>query len=48
MKVEKPLYRLNDASCKFWLRVKRIFNEIGLRKLDGDDTGYYKIDGREI
>ena len=39
----KKLYGFNDASCKFWLRVKRIFNDIGLRKLDGDEAVYYKI-----
>ena len=36
-KFKKPLYGLNDASRKFWLRVKKIFKEIGLRKLDGDE-----------
>ena len=41
----KKLYGFNDASCKFWLRVKRIFNDIGLRKLDGDEAVYYKING---
>ena len=43
-KLKKPLYGPNDASRKFWLRVKRILNEIGLRKLDGDEAVYYKID----
>ena len=30
-KFKKPLYGLNDALWKFWLRVKKIFNEIGLK-----------------
>ena len=42
-KFKKPLYGLNDALRKFWLRVKKIFNEIGLRKLDGDEAVYYNI-----
>ena len=29
--MKKPLYRLNDASRKFWLGVKTTFKEIGLR-----------------
>ena len=37
--MKKPLYGLNDASRKFWLRVK----ELGLRKLDGDEAVYYKL-----
>ena len=39
---KKPFYGLNDASRKFWLRVKKKFNEIGLRKLDGDEAIYYE------
>ena len=39
-KLKKPLYGLNDASWKFWLRVKKIFKEIGLRRLDGDEAVY--------
>ena len=42
-KLKKPLYGLNDASRKFWLRVKNIFKKIGLRKLDGDEAVYYMI-----
>ena len=42
-KLKKPLYGLNDASRKFWLRVKSIFKELGLRKLDGDKAVYYKL-----
>ncbi len=43
LKLKKPLYGLNDASRKFWLRVKNIFKELGLRKLDGDKAVYYMI-----
>ena len=43
-KLKKPLYGLNDASRKFWLRVKSIFKELGLRKLDGNEAVYYKLD----
>ena len=30
-KLKKPLYGLNDASRKFWLRVKKVFEEIGMK-----------------
>ena len=42
-KLNKPLCRLSDASRKFWLRMKNIFKEIGLRKLSGDEAVYYKL-----
>ncbi len=42
-KLKKPLYGLNDASRKFWWRVKSIFKELGLRKLDGDEVVYHKL-----
>ena len=42
-KLKKPLYGLNDASRKFWLRVKNIFKKFCLRKLDGDEVVYYMI-----
>ena len=32
-KLKKPLYSLNNALRKFWLRVKTVFSKIGLRKL---------------
>ena len=43
-KLKKPLYGLNDASRKFWLRMKKIFQEIGLKRLDGDEALYYETD----
>ena len=41
-KLKKPLYGLNDASRKFWLRMKNIFQEMGMKRLDGDEALYYK------
>ena len=41
-KLKKTLYGLNDASRKFWLKVKAVFADFGLRKLDGDEALYYK------
>ena len=36
-KLKKPLYRLNDASRKVWLKVREVFGECGLKVLDGDE-----------
>ena len=41
-KLRKPLYGLNDASRKFWLKVKEVFRDFGLKKLVGDEALYYK------
>ena len=46
-KLKKPLYGLNDASRKFWLRVKELFAELGLQRLEGDEAVYYKKDKNE-
>merc|ERR1712030_168749 len=43
-RLKKPLYGLNDASRKFWLKVKQVFKNFGLKKLDGDEAMYYKHD----
>merc|ERR1711984_14279 len=43
-KLKKPLYGLNDASRKFWLKIKDVFKNFGLRKVDGDEALYYKQD----
>ena len=40
-KLNTPLYGLNDASRKFWLKVKEVFNECGLKILKGDEKFYY-------
>ena len=42
-KLKKPLYGLNDASRKFWLEVKNLFAEIGLKRLEGDEAVYYML-----
>ena len=39
--LRKPLYGLNDASRKFWLKVKEVFRDIGMKRLDGDEAFYY-------
>ena len=43
-KLKKPLYGLNDASCKFWLKVREVFDECKLRILDGDEAFYFRHD----
>ena len=47
-KLKKPLYGLNDASRKFWLRVKELFGELGLQRLEGDEAVYYRKDKNEL
>ena len=45
-RLKKPLYGLNDASRRFWLRLKELFKNEGLLTLPGDEAFYYKnIDG---
>ena len=43
-KLKKPLYGLNDASRKFWLKVREVFDECGLKILDGDEVFYCRHD----
>ena len=40
--LKKPLYGLNDASRKCWLKVREVFRDIGMKRLDGDKAFYYK------
>ena len=48
-KLKKPLYGLDDASRKFWIRVKEIFKQEGLENIDGDEAFYYKrVDGKLV
>ena len=43
----KPLYRLDDVSRKFWLRVKEILVTMGFKVMDGDEAFYFlHKDGR--
>ena len=37
-KLKKPLYGLNDASRKLWLKVREVFDECRLNILDGDNV----------
>ena len=42
--MKKLLYGLNGASKKFWFKVKVVFDECGLRILDGDEAFYFRHD----
>ena len=42
LKLKKPLYRLNNESCKFWLKVREVFDECKLGILDGDEAFYFR------
>ena len=46
-RLKKPLYGLDDASRKFWLRVKEVFLcELGLHTIHGDEAFYFSnVDG---
>ena len=41
-KLLKPLDGLDDASWKFWLKVKETLTELGLKTLPGDEGFYYE------
>ena len=45
--MNKPLYGLDDASRKFWLRVRDVFlNKLNLKTVEGDEAFYYhNLDG---
>ena len=40
-KLKKPLYGLDDASRKFWLKVKETLVSLGLKIMPGDEAFYY-------
>jgi hypothetical protein len=40
-KLVKPLYGLQDASRKFWLKVKKVLKKYGLLLVIGDEAFYY-------
>ena len=42
-KLKKSLYGLNDSSRKFLLKVKNLFTDIGLKRLEGDEAVYYML-----
>ena len=45
-RLKKPLYGLNDASRRFWLRVKEVFKEENMQTLPGDEAFYFEnVDG---
>ena len=44
MKLKKTLYRLNDTSRKFWLKLRKVFDECKLRILDGDEAFNFRHD----
>ena len=41
-KLKKSLYGLNDASRRFWLRVKAVFEKESLKTVPGDEAFYFK------
>ena len=41
-KLKKPLYGLDDASRKFWLRMRELFGNMGLKTVTGDEAFYYR------
>ena len=43
-KLKEPLYGLNDASRKFWFKVREAFDECKLRILDRDEAFYFRHD----
>ena len=45
-RLKKPLYGLNDASRKFWLKVREVFEETGMKRLPGDEAFYYCHDDK--
>ena len=40
-RLKKPLYGFDDTSRKFWLRVREVLKQIGLRVMEGDEAFYY-------
>ena len=44
----KPLYGLDDASRRFWLRIKEIFFKMGMKIMEGDEAFYFLHYGKEL
>ena len=47
-RLRKPLYLLDDASIKFWLKVKEVFLDLGLKVMDGNKTFNYLHKSSEL
>ena len=47
-KLRKPLYGLDDASRKFWLKVRELFLNMGLKTLEGDEALYFLNEGGKL
>ena len=47
-KLKKPLYGLDDASRKYWMRYKEVLKEIGLKVMKGDEAFYYLHKDEEL
>ena len=47
-KLKKPIYGLEDAGRKFWLKVDKIFKARGMKTLHGDSAFYYLHDGETL
>ena len=43
-KLRKSLYGLNEVTRIFWLKVKKVFSDIGMEILAGDKAFYYRND----
>ena len=46
MEVKKPLYGLDDASRKFWLKLKDRLIALGLKVMPDDEALYYAHEHR--
>ena len=47
-KLKKPLYGLNDAGRKFWIRVKKILKLEEFESVKGDEAFYIKKKGDKL
>ena len=47
-KLHKPLYGLNDAGRRFWIRVKKILSDNQYMTVQGGEAFYYKKDHGEL
>ena len=39
---------MDDASRKFWLRIRKIFTDFGMKTVEGDEAFYYLHDGHNL